>query len=81
MIALYIVLGIIALIIAVALIKALLFVPKKDREIEIEEIKVDVSKAAQDLSDMIKCKTVSHRDRAQENDAEFEKYQQQLQGK
>ena len=74
MIALYIVLGIIALIIAVALIKALLFVPKKDKEIVIEEIKVDVSKAAQDLSDMIKCKTVSNRDRAQENDAEFERF-------
>lgn len=74
MIVLYVVLGIIALVLAVAIIRALLFVPKKDVNIEIEKIDVDVDKAASDLAEMIKCQTISHRDRALENDAEFEKF-------
>ena len=40
MIALYIILGIIVLLLAIVLIKTLLFVPKKEEAIEIEEIKV-----------------------------------------
>ena len=74
MIALYIVLGIIALLLTVVLIKTLLFVPQKEDEIAIEEIKLDLDKATNDLADMIKCKTISHRDRAKENDEEFERF-------
>ena len=74
MIALYIlyaVLGIIALLLGIAIIRAILFVPKKEENIEIESLEVDVDKAANDLSEMIKCKTISHRDRSLENDEEF----------
>ncbi len=74
MIALYIVLGLIALLVAIVLIRTVLFVPKKDEQIELEEINVDVDKAANDLADMIRCKTISHRDRAKEDDAEFERF-------
>lgn len=74
MIALYIVLGLIALLVAIVLIRTVLFVPKKDEQIEFEEINVDVDKAANDLADMIRCKTISHRDRAKEDDAEFERF-------
>ena len=74
MIALYIILGIIALLLIVAVIKALLFVPKKEEAIEINEVAVDLDKATRDLADMVKCKTISHRDRSQENDEEFERF-------
>ena len=62
------------LLLAIVLIKTLLFVPKKEEAIEIEEIKVDLDKATNDLADMIKCKTISHRDRNCENDEEFERF-------
>ena len=74
MIALYIILGIIALLLVIAVIKALLFVPKKEEAIEINEVAVDLDKATRDLADMVKCKTISHRDRSQENDEEFERF-------
>ena len=74
MIALYIILGIIALLLIVAVIKALLFVPKKEEAIEINEVAVDLDKATRDLADMVKCKTISHRDRNQENNEEFERF-------
>lgn len=74
MIALYIILVIIALLLIVAVIKALLFVPKKEEAIEINEVAVDLDKATRDLADMVKCKTISHRDRNQENNEEFERF-------
>ncbi len=74
MVALYVILGIIGLVLAIALIRTILFVPKKDEKIEIEKIDVNIEKATDDLAEMIKCKTVSHRDRAMESDAEFERF-------
>lgn len=74
MIALYVILGIIALIFAIVLIRTLLFVPKKEEKIEVQALEVDLDKAAKDLADMIKCKTISHRDSTLENDEEFERF-------
>ena len=74
MIALYMVLGIIALLLLVAVVKALLFVPRKEILVEKENIEIDLDKAARDLSDMIKCKTISNRDRTLEDDEEFKKF-------
>ena len=74
MIALYIILGIIALLLGIAIIRALLFVPHKESKIEIEKVNVNLDKATRDLADMVKCKTISHRDRALENDEEFERF-------
>ena len=81
MIALYVISGIFALVFAVVIVKAVLFVPKKDGEIAIEQINVDLDKATADLSDMVKCKTISHRDASAENDAEFERFIELLPGK
>ena len=39
---LYVVLGIIGLLLLIAIVKAILFVPKKEQNIAIEEVKVDV---------------------------------------
>ena len=50
MIALYVILGIIALIFAIVLIRTLLFVPKKEEKIEVQALEVDLDKAAKDLS-------------------------------
>ncbi len=74
MIALYIVLGIIALLLGIAIIKTLLFVPKREQAIEIDQVDVDLEKATRDLADMVRCKTISHRDRNCENDEEFERF-------
>ena len=74
MIALYIVLGIIALLLGIAIIKTLLFVPKREQAIEIDQVDVDLEKATRDLADMVRCKTISHRDRTCENDEEFERF-------
>ena len=74
MIALYVVLGIIVLLLGIAIVRAILFVPKKQKDIAIDDVNVDVEKAARDLSEMVKCKTISHRDRALENDEEFERF-------
>ena len=57
---LYVVLGIIGLLLLIAIVKAILFVPKKEEKIVIEEVKVDVDKAAADLSEMVKCRTISY---------------------
>ena len=59
MIALYVILGIIALLLFIAIVKTILFVPKNEQNIVTEEIKVDVNKAASDLSEMVKCKPSS----------------------
>ena len=74
MIALYIVIGIIALLLGIAIIKTLLFVPKKEQAIEIDQVDVNLEKATRDLADMVRCKTISHRDRTCENDEEFERF-------
>ena len=74
MIALYVILGIIAFVFAIVLVKTLLFVPKKENKIEVQAVEVDLDKAANDLADMIKCKTISHRDPTLENDEEFERF-------
>ena len=74
MLIIYAILIIISLILAVVLIRTILFVPRKEDEIEVDEVEIDLEKATRDLSDMIKCKTISHRDPALEDHAEFERF-------
>ena len=64
--------------IAVMLIRALRFKPQPKVEEEIEPIFVNSEKATHDLAEMIKCKTISNRDRALEDEAEFEKFKSLL---
>ncbi|MBO7196400.1 MAG: M20/M25/M40 family metallo-hydrolase [Clostridia bacterium] len=65
---------------AVIFIRALLFVPKKNEIGTVSEVKVDAEKATNDLAEMIRCKTISHRDESLDDVAEFEKFEQVLPG-
>ena len=73
MIALYIVLGSIAVFFAVIFIRTARFKPKKQKPLGTDEISFDGDKAVSALQKLIRCKTVSYYDRSLEDDAEFEK--------
>lgn len=64
--------------VAIMLIRTLKFKPAKRAEEEIEPVFVNSEKATHDLAEMIKCKTISHRDRSCEDDGEFEKFKNLL---
>lgn len=78
MIALYIILALLALFIAVVLTRTLLFTPKKLSEVMNEPVFVNVEKVTADLAEMIKCKTVSDRNKENECEAEFLKFEKLL---
>ena len=63
----------IVIFIAVLCLRAVAFKPKAQPEIDSCEVTVDKEKAAADLSELVRCKTVSYRDPSLEDDAEFEK--------
>ena len=72
--ALGIVIGVAAvLFFAVIFIRALRFRPKKAAPKQFDEVNIDRDRAVENLAALVRCKTVSHRDGAQEDDAEFEK--------
>lgn len=73
MIYLYVLGGAVALLLAVVIFRALAFNPKALEKIEPEEVCLDKEKIIRDMSDMIKCKTISYKDHSLENEAEFEK--------
>lgn len=73
MIALWIVLGLVALFLAVILIRALLFKPLPESETEAALPEFDRQKAIDDLQAMIRCKTVSDKNKENEDEGEFEK--------
>ena len=62
----------------VVLIRTLLFVPKKRETAEVAPVFVNGEKAAGDLSEMIKCKTVSHSDPSLDDEGEFERFEKLL---
>ena len=70
---LYIVLGLLGLLLAVILLRAAFFRPKKAPEISQEAVDFDRKAAVFALQKLIQCKTVSNVDHAKEDDAEFEK--------
>ena len=73
MIAVYIILALIVVFIAVLLIRAALFKPAKEEEPSFEEVDFDRDKAISNLAALVRCKTVSYRDHSLEDDAEFQK--------
>ena len=73
MIALYIILALIVIFIAVLLIRAAMFKPKAQPDAFDEEINFDKQKGVDNLRQLIKCKTISYNDASLEDDAEFEK--------
>ena len=73
MVALYIILGLIALFLAVILIRAALFRPKTMPVTEAEPMEFDGDKAVAALQQLVRCKTISYYDASKEDDGEFEK--------
>ena len=69
----YIILGIVGLLLAVILLRALLFNPKPQKPISEEEVHFDKASAVNALSQLVQCKTVSHDDHTLEDEAEFQK--------
>lgn len=76
----YIILGMIAVFLAVVLIRTANFKPKPQPEISQEEVSFDKEGAVSSLAELVKCKTVSYSDHALEDDAEFEKLIAKLPG-
>lgn len=70
---LYVILALIAVFLAVILIRAAVFRPKKTAERSREEVTFDGDKAIEALQKLIRCRTVSYYDSAIEDDGEFEK--------
>ena len=73
MLALYIVLGIIGLFLAVILLRAAFFRPKPQPALTNEAVEFDQNAAVNALQALVRCKTISNVDPALEDDAEFEK--------
>ena len=60
--------------VGILLIRALRFKPAPVIAEEVEPVFVNSEKATHDLAEMIKCKTISDRDRANEDEAEFDRF-------
>jgi len=69
----YIILGAVALLLAVLILRALAFQPKKQDFGQAETIEFDRQAAVDALQKLVQCKTVSYNDPALEDNAEFEK--------
>ena len=75
---LILILCILAALIAVILIRTLLFTPKAQPATEDEAVSFDREGSINALSELVKCKTVSYEDAGLEDDAEFEKLIEKL---
>ncbi len=73
MIVLWIILALVALFLAVVLLRAACFKPLPEEALQGDVPPFDAQKAIDDLQAMIRCKTVSDKDKSKEDEAEFEK--------
>ena len=73
MTALYIILALLVLFLAVIIVRTLSFKPKACIEISHEKIEFDREKAVENLRELVRYKTVSYADSSLEDDAEFKK--------
>ena len=69
----YILLGLVAVFLAVILIRALAFNPKAQPAVSTEEIFFDKDAAVTALQKLVQCKTISYNDHTLEDDSEFRK--------
>ena len=69
----YILLGLLAVFLAVILVRTLRFQPKAQPEVSPEPVEFDRLAAINALVELIRCKTVSYSDHSLEDDGEFEK--------
>ena len=70
---LYVILGIVGLLLAVIVIRALLFTPKKQNIPETKPVTFDKDAAVNALQQLVMCKTISYNDPTLEDEAEFRK--------
>jgi len=73
MIALYVVFGLLGLLLAVLLIRTVMFRPKAQKTLSEETVSFDKDRAIAALQKLVQCKTISYNDPAMEDDAEFTK--------
>ena len=69
-----VVLSLLLIFFAFILIRAAMFRPEEKKSFEISEVSVDTERAVRHLSEMIKCKTISDRNKENELPEEFEKF-------
>ena len=63
------------ILLAVLLLRTLRFKPKAQKEYSGQPVSVDKAAAAKELSQMLRCKTVSHPDETLDDPAEFDKFE------
>ena len=69
----YILLGAVALLVAVIAVRTLRFTPKPQPAVSEETFELDQNGIVQNLAELVRCKTISYNDKSLEDDAEFEK--------
>ncbi|MDO4565881.1 MAG: M20 family peptidase [Oscillospiraceae bacterium] len=75
---LYILLALLALFLIVILARAVAFKPREETAGEVFEVEVNQERAVESLAMMIRCRTVSSRDRALRDESQFEKFRELL---
>ena len=66
------------LLLAVLVVRTLRFRPLAEPPVEDMPVEVDGDRAAESLAAMVRCKTVSSRDRSMVDDKEFDRFRQLL---
>lgn len=74
----YIVLALILALIAILVVRAFSFKPRPQTAVQQTEVEIDSEKAAAGLSEMLRCKTISHPDPSLDDDSEFLKFEMLL---
>ena len=75
---LYAALAALAILVAVVLIRALMFKPKEEASRSPESVIVDTDRVVSGLAEMVRCRTVSSNDRAEEDEGEFDRFRELL---
>lgn len=75
---LWIIPAVVVIFIAIILIRTLMFTPEKNDNKAPYPVFVNCEKASHDLGEMIKCKTISHRDASLDDEREFERFEKLL---
>lgn len=75
---LWIILGLAAALLAVILVRTILFRPKEGFHPSGTKVELCEEKITSDMAEMIRCKTISYRDKSLIDEAEFEKFRQLL---
>ena len=69
----WIILGAVLVFLAVLVVRALLFNPKPQPQLEADPVDFDKDAAVSALQKLVQCKTISYNDPALEDEAEFKK--------